>query len=74
VTVCNIYPQDIALDGCHKSVDARIQDDFIVNRNRALKRLALFHAAALRTKQQKVHGSKNGAKEEQSEQWIPTVI
>jgi hypothetical protein len=36
--------------------------------------LALFQTAALRTKQQEIHGSENGAKKEQSKQWIAIAV
>jgi hypothetical protein len=35
-----------------------------------LELLALFQATALRTKQQKIHSSENGAEKYQGKQWI----
>jgi hypothetical protein len=36
--------------------------------------LTFFKATALRTKQQEIHGGENGAKKEQSEQWIAIAV
>ena len=74
MTVCNIDPQHIALDSRYKAIDARIQNDLIVDSDGTLKQLALFKATALRTKQQEVHGSENGTKKEQSKQWIAIAV
>jgi hypothetical protein len=74
VTVGNVNPQHIALNGGDKAVDARIQDDFVIDSNGTLQLLALFQATTLWTKQQKIHSSENRAEKYQGKQWIAIAI
>jgi hypothetical protein len=70
VTIGNIDPQDVSLNGSHESVDTRVQDDLVVNRDGGLQNLTFLHATTLRAKQEKVHGAENGSEEDQGEQRI----
>lgn len=67
-------PREHLLDGRNKAVYARIQDDFIIDRNGTLQRLALFQAAALWAQQQEIHSSENRAEKEQRRQWTATAL